>query len=88
MFRYLVRRILWAIVLFFAVTIVTYIIFFVIPADPARAFAGKNPTEEQIVWARHYLGIAKPAPRAVREVPRAPDVSPFARGAPSRTASP
>jgi peptide/nickel transport system permease protein len=61
-FRYLIRRILWAIVLFFAVTIVTYIIFFVIPADPARAFAGKNPTEEQIVRARHYLGIDKPVP--------------------------
>ena len=62
MFRYLVRRILWAIVLFFAVTIVTYIIFFVIPADPARAFAGKNPTQDQIVRARHYLGIDKPVP--------------------------
>src|SRR5919108_402621 len=35
MFRYIVRRFLWAIVLFVAVTIVTYIIFFIIPADPA-----------------------------------------------------
>jgi len=61
-FRYLIRRFLWAIVLFFAVTIVTYIIFFIIPADPARAFAGKNPTEDQIVRARHYLGIDKPVP--------------------------
>jgi len=61
-FRYLIRRILWAIVLFFAVTIVTYIIFFVIPADPARAFAGKNPTADQLVRARHYLGIDKPVP--------------------------
>ncbi len=62
MFRYLIRRILWAVVLFFAVTIVTYIIFFVIPADPARAFAGKNPRPEQIIRARHYLGIDKPVP--------------------------
>jgi peptide/nickel transport system permease protein len=61
-FRYLIRRILWAIVLFFAVTIVTYIIFFVIPADPARAFAGKNPRPDQIIRARHYLGIDKPVP--------------------------
>jgi peptide/nickel transport system permease protein len=61
-FRYVIRRILWAIVLFFAVTIVTYIIFFVIPADPARAFAGKNPTPEMILRARQYLGIDKPVP--------------------------
>ena len=32
-----------------AVTVVTYIIFFIIPADPARAVAGKNPTPEMIL---------------------------------------
>jgi peptide/nickel transport system permease protein len=51
---------LWAVVLFIAVTVVTYIIFFIIPADPARAVAGKNPTPEMILRARHYLGIDKP----------------------------
>jgi peptide/nickel transport system permease protein len=51
---------LWAVVLFVAVTVVTYIIFFIIPADPARAVAGRNPTPEMIVRARHYLGIDKP----------------------------
>jgi peptide/nickel transport system permease protein len=61
-FRYLVRRILWAVVLFFAVTIVTYIIFFIIPADPARAFSGKNPTKAQIERAQHYLGLDQPVP--------------------------
>jgi len=34
--RYLIRRVLWAMVLFVAVTIVTYVIFYAIPADPAR----------------------------------------------------
>ena len=60
MIRYVIRRLLWAVVLFIAVTIVTYIIFFIIPADPARAVAGKNPTPEMIERARHYLGIDKP----------------------------
>ena len=60
MIRYIIRRLLWACVLFVAVTIVTYIIFFIIPADPARAVAGRNPTPEMIVRARHYLGIDKP----------------------------
>jgi peptide/nickel transport system permease protein len=58
--NYIIRRLLWAVVLFIAVTIVTYIIFFIIPADPARAVAGKNPTPEMILRARHYLGIDKP----------------------------
>jgi peptide/nickel transport system permease protein len=58
--RYIIRRLLWAVVLFIAVTIVTYIIFFIIPADPARQVAGRNPTPEMIKTARHYLGIDKP----------------------------
>ena len=62
MFRYLVRRLLWACVLFIAVTFVTYVIFFVIPADPARLLAGKNPTEEQISKIRHSLGLDQPVP--------------------------
>ena len=28
--------------LFFAVTVVAYILFFIIPADPAKQFAGKG----------------------------------------------
>jgi peptide/nickel transport system permease protein len=60
MIRYIIRRLLWAVVLFVAVTIVTYIIFFIIPADPARAVAGRNPTPAMIQNARHYLGIDKP----------------------------
>jgi peptide/nickel transport system permease protein len=37
--RYLIRRLIWAVMLFFAVTIVSYILFFIIPADPAKQFA-------------------------------------------------
>src|ERR671930_301989 len=60
MIRYIIRRLLWAVVLFVAVTVVTYIIFFIIPADPARAVAGRNPTPAMIQNARHYLGIDQP----------------------------
>ena len=60
MIQYIIRRLLWAVVLFLAVTVVTYVIFFIIPADPARAVAGKNPTPAMILSARKYLGIDKP----------------------------
>ena len=60
MFRYLIRRLLWAFVLFVAVTIVTYIIFYAIPADPARLACGQRATPECIKRAAHYLGTDRP----------------------------
>jgi peptide/nickel transport system permease protein len=58
--RYVIRRLLWACVLFIAVTIVTYIIFFIIPADPAKQAAGRGATPEMVKNARHVLGLDKP----------------------------
>ena len=40
MLRFLVRRSLWAAVLFVSVTIVTYVIFFLAPANPERLICG------------------------------------------------
>jgi peptide/nickel transport system permease protein len=62
MFRYIVRRLLWACVLFFAVTIVTYVIFFIIPNDPAVLAAGKSATPADIDRARHFLGLDHSVP--------------------------
>jgi peptide/nickel transport system permease protein len=59
-FHYLIRRILWACVLFLAVTIVTYVIFFAVPADPARLQCGQRATPECIKRAAHYLGTDRP----------------------------
>jgi peptide/nickel transport system permease protein len=58
--RYLIRRLLWAVLLFFAVTVVSYILFFVIPADPARQFAGKGANAATIAKAKHYLHLDEP----------------------------
>ena len=60
MIRYVIRRLLWAVLLFFAVTVVSYILFFIIPADPARQFAGKGATPETIAKAKHYLHLDEP----------------------------
>ncbi len=60
MIRYIIRRVLWAVVLFLVVTFVTYVIFFVIPANPARQAAGKAATPEQIAAAAHRLGLDRP----------------------------
>jgi peptide/nickel transport system permease protein len=60
MFRYLVRRTLWAAVLFAAVTAVTYVLFFLIPTDPARQACGQRASNACIELARETLGLDKP----------------------------
>ena len=60
MLRFIVRRLLWAMFLFLCVTVVTYVIFFVIPANPAALVAGKSATPEDIERAEHFLGTDKP----------------------------
>src|SRR5712691_4544642 len=51
---------MWAWVLFVAVTVVTYIIFYAIPADPARLACGQRATAECLKRAAHYLGTDRP----------------------------
>ena len=45
MVRYLIRRILWAILLFIIITFVTFVIFFMGPNDPARAQCGGDQAQ-------------------------------------------
>ncbi len=61
MLRYVTRRVLWAVGLFVVVTIVTYVIFFLIPVDPARNACGQRPSQGCIQLARKTLGLDKPA---------------------------
>ena len=66
---YLVRRIVWAVVVMLAVTAITFAIFYLLPpGDPALRFVGKQPTPESIALVRHNLGLDKPWYVAVRQV--------------------
>ena len=63
MFRYLVRRILWAILLFIVITFVTFVIFFMAPNNPARAVCGGDNAKPQcLALATEKLGLDKPVP--------------------------
>jgi peptide/nickel transport system permease protein len=58
---YIVRRLLWAILVVLLVTMLTFLIFYVMPpGDPAIRFAGKAPTEETIAAVRERFGLDKP----------------------------
>ena len=63
MFRYLVRRILWAALLFLVITFVTFVIFYVGPNNPARAVCGGDQAKREcLVRATAKLGLDKPMP--------------------------
>jgi peptide/nickel transport system permease protein len=57
---FLVRRVFWAVFLFLAATVITYVIFFLIPADPAALAAGKAATPQDVARVRHFLGLDEP----------------------------
>jgi peptide/nickel transport system permease protein len=59
--RYIIRRLLWAIVVLIIVSAVTFIIFYALPsADPAVLRAGRSPNPALIAHIRHSLGLDKP----------------------------
>jgi peptide/nickel transport system permease protein len=59
--RYIIRRLLWTVVLLLIVSAVTFIIFYVFPsADPAVLRAGRSPNPALIAHIRHTLGLDQP----------------------------
>src|SRR5947209_9332881 len=59
--RYIIRRILWGILLLLLVSALTFILFTVFPsADPAQLRAGRNASPTTIAYIRHELGLDKP----------------------------
>ncbi len=58
---YIAKRLAWSCVSILALTLASYVIFFQIPADPAR-FLVRNqfPTQEQLDEANRKLGTDKP----------------------------
>ncbi len=60
MVRYLIRRVLWAAMLFLVITVVTFVIFFMIPVNPAKQACGQRATATCIKSAEKTLGLDKP----------------------------
>src|SRR5438477_8844488 len=61
MFRYLVRRLLWAVLLFIVVTFVTFVIFFMAPVAPERLVCGGDQAKPQCMRAAiKRLGLNHP----------------------------
>ena len=61
MVAYIIRRLLWSVLLLFVVSFITFVMFILLPsADPAVLRAGRQPTPELIAAIRENLGLDKP----------------------------
>ncbi len=63
MFAFVLRRVVGMVIVLFAITVLTFLIFFATPGvDPARQLAGRNPNQETIAAVKHEFGLDRPLP--------------------------
>jgi peptide/nickel transport system permease protein len=60
MFKFILRRLLYMIPIFFGITLVTFVLFNVAGGDPAAQAAGRYATPDQIASMRAQMGLDKP----------------------------
>ena len=60
MFYYILRRILQLIPVVIGVTLILFLLLYIIPEDPARLILQKGATPEALANLRAKLGIDKP----------------------------
>src|SRR5579871_1043821 len=61
MFQFLIRRLLGLVLVLFAISVMVFVIFNVIPGgDPALRLAGRHPTQQNIIQIRKQWGFDKP----------------------------
>ena len=63
MLTFIIRRLLWTVLVMFVITVLVFVIFFKTPGvDPARAVAGRNPSAQVLNEVREQFGLNRPLP--------------------------
>jgi len=62
MLRFLARRVFQSLGILLGVTVITFMLAFLIPADPVRMIAGRSATPATVERIRHELGLDQPIP--------------------------
>ena len=60
MIRFLGARLLWAMFVLLTVMVITFVLTFIVPADPARAMVGLRGSAEDVARIRTALGLDEP----------------------------
>jgi peptide/nickel transport system permease protein len=74
MLRYIVRRLLWVVVLLFAISILSFMMFFLLPGDPAAQAVPKGATPETLALIRHRMGLDLPVYKQYLNFLHGPDL--------------
>ncbi len=62
MVSYIIRRIFGALIVLLGVSIITFLLAYAVPADPARAIVGPHAPEYLVLQIRKQLGLDEPLP--------------------------
>jgi peptide/nickel transport system permease protein len=60
MVRFVIRRLLLAVTTLFAISVITFLLFFAVPSSPATVMCGKSCSPERIAQVEHRLGLDQP----------------------------
>src|SRR5437899_8874459 len=60
MWKLIARRVLQALPVLLGISIITFVLIYYLPADPARMYAGPSATVETVARIRHELGLDQP----------------------------
>ena len=60
MINFLLKRIAYAFLILIGITFITFVLTYIIPADPVRMLAGRSATPETVESIRQQLGLDKP----------------------------
>src|SRR5215207_6722804 len=60
MLRFLVRRVLFGVVVLWLISVAVFALYFIAPPDPARLIAGRLATPDTVAAVRHRLGLDQP----------------------------
>ena len=59
---YVARRLMAAVLILFGISLVTFLLLYLLPADPARQIAGRSATAQTVENIRAQLGLDQPLP--------------------------
>jgi peptide/nickel transport system permease protein len=62
MIHHIIRRLLWVVVTLWGVSVLTFLVAYAVPADPARLYAGPRASAEAVQAIRRQMGLDRPVP--------------------------
>ena len=62
MARYVVRRLLWMVFVLWAISLITFVIFYLVPGDPAALSLQRGATPQALEQVRERMGLNDPIP--------------------------